>query len=105
MINDKNKRNIENPPEINPVEVVIREAKLSAESWVKRILASLISMALAALIVQWITPVVFGTFGVEANPNYGVSILIVLLSNILFKKASFTYYTESDENMFLRRRK
>lgn len=101
MNNEENKCIAQN----EPVEVVIREAKLSTESWVKRILTSLISLALTALIVQWITPVVFGTFGVEAHPNYGVSILIVLLSNILFKKASFTYYTESDENMFLHRRK
>lgn len=83
-----------------PIEVVIREAKHSPSAWVRKLLEGAIYLALSGLIVMWVVPPVMSVFGVEAHPNYGVSILIMLLANALFKRPGISYYGTCDTNEY-----
>lgn len=83
-----------------PIEVVIREAKYSPGTWVRKVLESAVYLALAGLIIMWVVPPVMSAFGVEANPNYGVSVLIMLLANLLFKRPGIPYYRTDDTNPY-----
>lgn len=83
-----------------PVEVVIREAKFSGAAWVGKFTGVLIHLALTSLVVMWVVPPVMAVFGVEAHPNYGASVLIAILSNVLFKKSGALHYSAFDKNEY-----
>lgn len=86
---------------MTPLEVVIRDPKLSGHDFAVKLVVAAAVLATKAFIVMFVVPPVASVFGVEAHPNYGEAVLLVLLANFLVKGRAILTLSPSDTNRYL----
>lgn len=83
-----------------PIEVVIRNPKWTGQSAVARFVGYLTGIALVAALIMWMVPPVASVFGIEAHPNYGESLLILLLVRVTLKGSNVMALQSYEKNEY-----
>lgn len=83
-----------------PIEVVIRNPKWTGRDAVARFVGYLAGIALVAALIMWMVPPVASVFGIEAHPNYGESLLILLLVRVTLKGSNVMALQSYEKNEY-----
>lgn len=86
---------------MTPLEVVIRDPKPNGIDVAGKLIGSALVLAVKAFIIMFVVPAVASVFEVSAHPNYGESVLIVLLASLLIRGSGILTLSPSDTNRYL----
>jgi len=88
---------------INPVEVVIRNAKYTQRELKIKVIATALATLIRTLLVMWLVPPVSSMFSLDLHPNFGLSLLVVLLVNTLTRGSRVDTLLPHHENGYLKK--
>lgn len=87
-----------------PIEVIVREPKRNREDVLASLVRAAILLSVRAGILMLVIPGAMSVLGVEAHPNFGEALLLILMIAFLVPNNRIPYLNATDSNRSLRKK-